>query len=82
MRAHLCDTRSGKHARYPVDEPVLPGRVEASPAGTSLSKVVLLGNAHLLAVARHLHVLIRVLLRVPHRVKPRWEVVYLHITRG
>ena len=59
---NLCDTGSCEHARYPADEPVLPGRVEAPPASTGLGKVVLLGNAHLLPVARHLHVLVGVLL--------------------
>ena len=62
LKADLCDTGGCEHASYPVDEPVLPGRVKAPPTGTCLSKVVLLCNAHLLAVARHLHVLVGVFL--------------------
>lgn len=58
----LCHTRSCEHFSYPFYEPVLPGRVKAPPTCTSLGEVVLLGNAHLLTVARDLHVLVGVLL--------------------
>ena len=60
--SYLSDPRSCEHASYPVHEALLPGRVKAPEASTGLCKVVLLCNAHLLTVARHLHVLVGVLL--------------------
>ncbi len=62
LAAYLSDTRSSEHASYPVNKALLPGGVKAPESSTGLCKVVLLCNAHLLAVARHLHVLVGVLL--------------------
>ncbi len=77
LAIYLGNARVRQHAGQAADEAVLPRRIPGAEPGARLLEVVLLHDDRLLAAAADRRRRDGVLLRVPHRVKPRWEVVNL-----